>query len=474
MQRQNEFFEFLVLTARSSGLSRTSQQIINQFQREVLSMDYRTHLPLFLDFGVGGTMSVRCINVSAPAGYGKSHFILSRVEKDSQTACLCATTGIAAINLHRPGFQTNTLASTLGFFNTESLSNPKTRSFVKWNLTLVAEHFRNLAIDEASMLGGGALQIIYEITNELNEKRGTPSNRVPRNELGLILIGDFCQLPPVNEPFAFEAPCWSQFEKKKVALRTNYRQDDPVFCDALKHLRIGDGLGALPFLKEGVTFTTTVDHSFAGTSMFATNTECEAHNLVLFDGLAGGTVEYPIRTNGHPEPHSDIPDVLSLKVGAYVMILSNEPRKKDSTDGTLGYANGDCGVVTWLGSDYARVRLKRTEDEVCIGYVKRNTETMRLAKGETFLYEDEMRGTFVTGETFYMPLRLAYGITIHKSQGLTLDSVQVDIRHAWAGQPAMLYVAASRVRRGVDLTIVGDEQQLIERCNANSKVARWF
>src|SRR5271155_4965414 len=135
MQRQNEFFEFQVLRARSSGLSRTSQQITNRFQREVLSMDYRTHLPLFLDFGVGGSMSVRCIHVSAPAGYGKSHFILSRVEKDSQTACLCATTGIAAINLHRPGFQTNTLASTLGFFNTESLSNPKTRSFVKWNIT---------------------------------------------------------------------------------------------------------------------------------------------------------------------------------------------------------------------------------------------------------------------------------------------------------------------------------------------------
>ena len=166
--------------------------------------------------------------------------------------------------------------------------------------------------------------------------------------------------------------------------------------------------------------------------------------------------------------------MLTLKVGACVMILSNEPRKKNAKDETLGYANGDCGFITRLERDCVWVRLKRTGEEVRICYASRLTEKMVLEKGEICLYRDELRGTCVTGETWYMPLRLAYAVTIHKCQGLTLDRLQVDIRHSWAGEPAMLYVAASRVRRGKGLTIVGDEALLTQRCKASAAVARWF
>ena len=246
-------------------------------------------------------MAVPCFFVCAPAGYGKSTYILSRIEKEPELACLCATTGIAAVNLHRPGLQTNTLASKLRFFDTASLKNPETRKYVKWMLTLIAQKFRYIAVDEVSILGKDALQILYDIVNELNMARGGPRNRVPRNELGIILIGDFCQLPPINEPFAFEAPCWTEFEKNTIRLKKNYRQEDPFYCEALRYMRIGDGASAFPLLEWCSNFTDEVDKGFDGTTLFPTNGECDKHNKSFFDTLSGPAVDYPIRPNGNPK-----------------------------------------------------------------------------------------------------------------------------------------------------------------------------
>jgi ATP-dependent DNA helicase PIF1 len=88
-------------------------------------------------------------------------------------------------------------------------------------------------------------------------------------------------------------------------------------------------------------------------------------------------------------------------------------------------------------------------------------------------YDPHERGV-VVGEVEYMPLRVAYASTVHKAQGLTLDCVQVDIGHYFFGNPALVYVALTRVRSIAGLRIVGDVGRLSRRIKTDSRVRRWI
>jgi ATP-dependent exoDNAse (exonuclease V) alpha subunit len=96
---------------------------------------------------------------------------------------------------------------------------------------------------------------------------------------------------------------------------------------------------------------------------------------------------------------------------------------------------------------------------------RENGYVSRIHKGQ--------RG-WVTGQVEYYPLRLAYASTIHKSQGLSLDRIQVDIRDAFFGHPSMAYVALSRCRTLDGLRIVGQRERFVKHCNSDARVARWL
>lgn len=155
------------------------------------------------------------------------------------------------------------------------------------------------------------------------------------------------------------------------------------------------------------------------------------------------------------------------------------------------YVNGDCGDVVEAMPTGVRVRLRRNGEEVVIGFIERRTEQkhgpdeftdqeleeakeyapMRLRDGT---FWDRKRGRWVRGSVTFMPLRLAWATTVHKSQGLTLDNVCVDLRNAFLGEPAMTYVALSRCRSAKGLRLVGTPEMLARRCKVDAKVIKWI
>ena len=172
-----------------------------------------------------------------------------------------------------------------------------------------------------------------------------------------------------------------------------------------------------------------------------------------------------------------IPDHMGVKPGARVMILANE---RDKVNGGLVYSNGDLGTFEGIteqeievGGEYrlvnmAMVRLMRNGEQVGVPEITRLWETPSGALG---IKKPKMD---VLGKVTYMPIRLAYASSVHKTQGLSMDKVQIAIAHRFFASPAMLYVALSRSRSLAGLRLVGTPQLIAARCTVDPKVKEWL
>lgn len=179
-----------------------------------------------------------------------------------------------------------------------------------------------------------------------------------------------------------------------------------------------------------------------------------------------------------------IPPVFNLKIGAYVMILSNEAETGGRIPGTirtaLAYANGDCGWIEEFDKEGVTIKLARNGESVTVPFITRRNESKEAPKDGAFyadrerVYRDVKRRRWIYGEITYMPLRLAYAATVHKTQGLTLDAIQVDIRGHFYGSPGMAYVSLSRVRTPEGLRIIGSPELLARRINVDERVLPWI
>jgi ATP-dependent exoDNAse (exonuclease V) alpha subunit len=182
-----------------------------------------------------------------------------------------------------------------------------------------------------------------------------------------------------------------------------------------------------------------------------------------------------------------VPDELRLKEGALVMILANRRVYADDEDerGTMVYANGDLGELVGKSGAAWLVKLQRTGTVVSVVLVRReNTIPLEVGrrkqmKEQGLSVEERIteRGkgkSEIIGTITYMPLRAAYGCTVHKTQGLSLTSVQVNIRDPFFRQPGMLFVALSRCTTAEGLRIVGDQAGFVERCKIEPRVQKWL
>jgi ATP-dependent DNA helicase PIF1 len=448
-----------------------------------------------------------CAFITGRAGTGKTTAIRERCAGDPSYAALSSSTGISAINLN-----TVTIHSLLGFFDTDSLRDAYLHGSAQRRLRKVAdEGFRNVAIDECSMIGRETLDLLVRVFDDVNLHREEKGEK----PVGLILLGDFGQLasiadrPPEYQPtpgrrgkrlptpWCFESQFWeARFGANETKLTKVWRQADPRFLAALDFARAGRGRDALAVLRSaGMAFADSVDMQFKGTTVVGKNDEVDRINQLRLDRERGRLISLPSRrwaAGGKIRPEwKHVPERTILREGCYVMILANQ-----YDEGRMVYANGDCGWVRGIESapgspPSIMVELVRTGEVVAVRSLIRDIayldkpnwaggvewEEQGKDSDGRFLPQPHYRKSkqrYVVGQLEYYPLRLSYATTLHKAQGLTMDACQVDLRSWMMKSPAMVYTSLSRCRTLAGLRLVGTAELFADRCKSDPKVARWL
>jgi hypothetical protein len=379
------------------------------------------------------------------AGTGKSSTLLDFVAGSFRRVDATATTGIAALNLQEqfrarsglliPAYTVYRWAGMLtgpqpgqsdeDFFQF-LLANPTRSRKAAFSRVARAEC---LVIDEISMLPGRALDYLDFHCRRI---RG---NDEPFGGIQVVVVGDYLQLPPVAKDrrydWSFRSRAWREAGFLPLRLTRIHRQADPDFIDALNAFREGRvGARTAAVLSARVRMFVPRDVP----RLVTHNAQVDRWNNYQMGGLDGPEHVFRARFDGPDNEceflrkNSVTPDVLALKAGARVMVTANISPEECGGDGAV---NGQLGRVTGFSADGPEVLLDGRPDPV------------RVAPHQ-WSFDPQQRDSATMEQ---IPLRPAYAMTIHKSQGLTLDAAHVDIRAA--NEPGQAYVALSRLR-GLD------------------------
>ena len=380
------------------------------------------------------------IFVTGKAGTGKStliHWLRSRLD----SCAVVAPTAVAAASI-----QGDTIHSFFGL--PPRLIDPAEKHPVSTKVRLVLENVKCLIVDEVSMV---LPNMVDTMSNILRSARGSQQlfGGVP-----VIFVGDLLQLPPVvSSPeesvyfshryatrYFFSADIFREQPIIPLVLTKVRRQDDKVFIDALNRIRLNEDCRDAVALFNRTCFRDKLQGSPTGTYLVPTNQSARSINMRELDKLPGEMHLYEATIGGNVAANKwklPVPDRLELKVGAKVIFLKN--RKPD-------WINGDLGTVVGMEDDHIRVRKDATENVLLVG--RETWQKYKYAYDyETRRVEAEVVGTF---EQF--PLALGWAITIHKSQGLTLDALTLNLGGG-AFAEGQTYVALSRARTIEGITL---------------------
>jgi ATP-dependent exoDNAse (exonuclease V) alpha subunit len=380
--------------------------------------------------------------VTGPAGSGKTHLINSYIRylRDNLIeAGITASTGIAAT--HMGGM---TIHSWAGIGIAASLSQGELEAmFEKSYLSKRFEKVKVLIIDEVSMLHHFRFDLVNKVLQNMK------GNVRPFGGVQVVLCGDFFQLPPVSRPgepeslFIYKSDSWAEAKFTVCYLSEQFRQkDDDDVLSILNEIRRGDVTDtAREYLQS--RFNKDIDLGIEPTRLFTHNADVDALNERELERLKSDEeVEYFMETKGRENLAETLkksclaPEMLRLKVGARVMCVKNNFEE--------GYVNGTLGIV---------VSCKENQDPSI------RTVSGKIIKIEKASWKIEEDGK-VKAEIIQYPLRLAWAITVHKSQGMSLDAVEVDLSKSFA--PGMGYVALSRVRSLEGLKILGMNETALQ------------
>lgn len=380
------------------------------------------------------------INVflTGKAGTGKTTFLKRVVAESNKTCVVVAPTGVAAINAGGVTIHSFFQLAPQPFV-------PGSRSGVKYNFSRrklrIMRAMDLLIIDEISMVRSDMLDAVDECLRRVRR------SNAPFGGVQVLMIGDLQQLTPVTTyeddavlskyyttPYFFGSRVLSQARYVTISLEHVYRQRDERFVQLLNHVRdnrVTEGDMALLQSRCQPDFEPRPEDGYIRIATH--NYVADAYNERRMSQLPGaGMVYTAVVTGEFSENLYPTSSSLLLKVGAQVMFIRND------TSGAHRYYNGKLGVVAELQQEYVKVMCSDSSEPVTVS--REEWENVRYSVG----VEAENLSTEVIGVFSQMPLRPAWAITVHKSQGLTFDRAVIDAGKAFA--PGQVYVALSRCR----------------------------
>ena len=389
----------------------------------------------------------RNIFLTGEAGTGKTTFLKRVLQKTEKNCVVVAPTGVASINAGGSTIHSMFGLPTRMFLPTLEPVDPNNAQ----NITMIREHFHYpkpkldifkrldlLIIDEISMVRCDLFDAIDE------SLRFSRRNNLPFGGVQILLIGDLFQLPPVvrnhekeslfqyyKSEFFFDSRIYQELNILQLKLDKVYRQTNREFISLLNNLRNAE-LDESDFLLLQERFQPNFEPNEDGyVTLCSHNSVADEINQRKLDELSTEPLKYHAEIRGDfYESQYPMEESLTLKLGAQVMFIKND------ISGEKKYYNGKIGVVSELSTD--KIIVEDSEKGNLIEVERVDWQNLKYQYDEiTDSVSQEEVGSFK-----HFPLKLAWAITIHKSQGLTLDKVIIDAGRSFA--PGQVYVALSR------------------------------
>ena len=395
----------------------------------------------------------RSLFLTGKAGTGKTTLLKEIIKTTHKNTVVVAPTGIAALNAGGVTIHSMFQLPFGGFIPDNSA--PHFSGNVKFETkTTLVRHFkmsglkkaviRNMElmiIDEVSMLRADLLDAIDFMMQSVRKKKA------PFGGVQVLFIGDLLQLPPVirdeewstlrkyyNGKFFFHSHVIQQNPPLYIELSKIFRQSDDAFISILNNLRNNQiSTDDIAVLNQYVKPNFDLNKNKGYIILTTHNAKADATNAKALDDLEGKLMTF------NPEIVDDFPDKiypiehnLQLKVGAQIMFVKNDPSFEKK------YFNGKMGFIKSLSSNEILVHFP--DENLTIEVEKYEWQNIRYKVNEmTKEIDEEVLGTFV-----HYPIKLAWAITVHKSQGLTFDKAALDVSQVFL--PGQAYVALSRLR----------------------------
>lgn len=368
-------------------------------------------------------MAGRSVFLTGAPGAGKTYILnefIRLAKAKGRNLAVTASTGIAATHIGGTTIHSWSGLGILDVLSEHDIQRLSTKSVLikRYNAT------DTLVIDEVSMLHGKRLNMVNQLAKRIRQ------NDAPFGGMQVILVGDLFQLPPIARygevvDFVHLSEAWAELDPAMCYLTEQHRvAAGDTLLDLLGAMRRGD-VHELHELALHERLEQTPESDVVVTRLYSHNADVDSINQKHLGELQTEQKIYTMFTTGAQAKREQLtksvlaPDTLVLKKGAEVMFVAN--------NFAAGYVNGTRGTVIDFDGNVPIV----------------GTAAGREVRVEPHTWKLEEDGR-VKAEVSQLPLRLAWAITIHKSQGMSLDAAEIDLSRSFS--PGMGYVALSRVR----------------------------